>query len=80
MGDGVAHPEPDRLMSCVVARGSTRVGAVGVSAVGGREHEAREHQQARDQPHEPGHMNVSHPEDLSNHVETLGVDALAGYA
>jgi hypothetical protein len=52
-----------------------------VSTLGGREHEAREHQQTRDQPYESGHLDVSHPEDpCSSHVETFGVDALAGYA
>jgi hypothetical protein len=34
----------------------------GVSALSGGEHEAGDDQKARDQPHEAGHFNVSHPE------------------
>jgi hypothetical protein len=35
---------------------------VGVSGLGGGEYEAGEHEQARDQPYESGHLDVSHPE------------------
>jgi hypothetical protein len=41
----------------------------------GREHDAGDDDQSRDQPHQPRHLHMAHA-CSSHHVEALGMDAL----